>query len=100
MYPRTREKIERNNQIFINVCKGYSYAQVGKVFGVSGIRCRQICDRIISIMKNRKLIDGLKIESIKDLRMNKHRLISIVTNGIESRSTFSQPVNLEVNRDK
>lgn len=65
------EKRERNKEIAKNVLLGYSYHQVGIIYGLTRERVNQIFGTILKKIR-------VKRYYIKDMRRNKHRLISLI----------------------
>jgi DNA-directed RNA polymerase sigma subunit (sigma70/sigma32) len=58
----------------ISVLKGYTYKQVGMVYGITGVRVRQITLRMIYKIAPR-FQEG---STIKSMRNYKHGLISLI----------------------
>jgi len=63
---------EKSKKIAISVLKGYTFAQVGSVFGMTGERARQITTKVVHRT-------GLPMGGfVKQMRQNKYRLIAII----------------------
>lgn len=67
---------ERNKEIAVLVLKGYTYKEVGYVFGITGERVRQISMKIYRKMAAKAIKYG-----IKNLRKSKNRIISLIEGG-------------------
>jgi hypothetical protein len=66
--------LERNKAMSISVLKGYTYKQVGMVYGITGTRVRQITMRMIC-KNSPRFREG---RPIKTLRNYKNGLISLI----------------------
>lgn len=75
--------MERNHKILILILKGYTFKQVGFVFGITGARVRQITSMTVRKIDNEIYKDTIRSKiycDVKKLRKHKNKLIYKIKN--------------------